>query len=767
MLLGLSPDVGPRDGGTRVRLQGLGINASTTVLLQPVHPQLSVILNTSRLVATEQTDDGVSFITPDVTADGSDVTGLLVSLSFMSQLSELENDGNIAQTKSLLFGLTGELNKLMPTNTHPCCQFKISGGEELLLSWATSALATPPSAHPVVRFRGRWHQHQVTGIIKSMSSHSVSGGADTDTNEWQVRALAPPWPKAEGHISLEVSWNRQQFSRFARPIRFVEENSFFGDVAGGISEENLPKGKKDAAVSSADPSESSSPASGASQELVTILDDHTGPAPAPGKGPDLSHVMLMDEHGDAFILARARDLSHLREDPRLIHDLFVLTCAATAGGAIISRIGTADVIGFLLGGALVGPGGCDAVVELVQVESVAELGVCLLLFCLGLEFSFGELLKNMSAAIAGILAMIGLCSCITFFAVFFSQTPVHEALCIGIFASLSSTPVSLRSVPQGKLASTTASGEISVLLAVLVAQDMALACILATLPYIFTAAGPTAPAVNATTPAPVHHLEAPRSVDMLDHTTWFQPQLYMMVASLQAAAFILVLLGRKRLARSSQVALAWTSAQLLTLNDELFSLLALSYVFVLAYATDRLGLSLETGAFAAGLTLKSFSSDVAERADKRLGSLKDVFAALFFGSIGLVVSGRFLFDNLGAISSVVGFIFAMKTATAFLPLRMLATRKSPTPALTALRVSCIVAHVGEFGFVVAAKGSIWGVLPRHVYLLLIGANSISLCLAPWLVQLMEVVLPEDAETGGCWPAPRHRIIRVKEPPFVV
>merc|ERR1712070_735856 len=97
---------------------------------------------------------------------------------------------------------------------------------------------------------------------------------------------------------------------------------------------------------------------------------------------------LMDQHGDAFILARSRDLSHLHEDFRLVKDLFLLTCAATLGGAFAMKVGLPGIIGFLIGGALVGPGGLDAVAELVQVESVAELGVCLLLFSLGLEVSF-------------------------------------------------------------------------------------------------------------------------------------------------------------------------------------------------------------------------------------------------------------------------------------------------------------------------------------------------------------------------------------------
>jgi len=149
-----------------------------------------------------------------------------------------------------------------------------------------------------------------------------------------------------------------------------------------------------------------------------------------------------------------------------------------------------------------------------------------------------------------------------------------------------------------------------------------------------------------------------------------------MFACAQAAAVTLLCLYRQRLASSREAAFIRITQWLLHLDNELFALLALSYVFLLAYATDRLGLSVEIGAFAAGMTLNGFSKEVAERAEQRLGGLKDVFAAFFFGSIGLVVSGRFLVDNLAAILSVVGFIFTFKAATSFLPLWF---QKTPPP----------------------------------------------------------------------------------------
>merc|ERR1711957_558552 len=103
------------------------------------------------------------------------------------------------------------------------------------------------------------------------------------------------------------------------------------------------------------------------------------------------------------------DLTHLQEDLRLVHDLFLLTCAATVGGALAARISLPSVIGFLVGGATVGPGGLNAILELVQVESVANIGVVLLLFSLGLHLSIPKLLANRRAALAGLVTMTSLC----------------------------------------------------------------------------------------------------------------------------------------------------------------------------------------------------------------------------------------------------------------------------------------------------------------------------------------------------------------------
>ena len=390
------------------------------------------------------------------------------------------------------------------------------------------------------------------------------------------------------------------------------------------------------------------------------------------------------------------------------------------------------------------------------MESLSELGVCLLLFGVGLEVDFRELLDNVRAAIAGLLSMVMLCGCIVFLAVFLTHTPFLEALCIALFASMASTPVSLGAIGMGddEEKSGRLSAESGVVLSILIIQDIGLACLLAGMPLLFKpqqvkTLGDSAHSLKVFLERQQHHQPgqagAAAELDWRPGAGIFRGRSSQTVAAVLAAQvlFCLLLFSRRRMLKKSlRDVLARLEAVLLSMNGESFTLMALTYVFALSWFVDRIGLSEELGAFVAGLVLTSASKPLSQRAEQCVGGLKDTFVAWFFASIGLVVNPRFLFDNLRGVLSVAMFIFIMKLMTGFLPLWLLAERRSPTPALSALRASWILAHISEFGFVLASKGSGYGVLSRHVYLLLVGANSISLCLAPWLFKVREILLPE-------------------------
>eukprot|EP00929_Paragymnodinium_shiwhaense_P057653 TRINITY_DN28861_c0_g1_i1.p1 TRINITY_DN28861_c0_g1~~TRINITY_DN28861_c0_g1_i1.p1 ORF type:complete len:851 (+),score=137.26 TRINITY_DN28861_c0_g1_i1:192-2744(+) len=800
-LLELEPDNGPQDGGTRVRLHVLGHGSEDhlpgvrlqTVGLQGGHSSTSKVVHVNKSASGED----LFFLMPNLTVMNASVIGVLVSLVELPAAGAFgpEQDVHtpIATPSTLFFRVTPRLVDLMPQRIYPCCELKVSGGQRFFLAWSHAAGQGPPSRRPVVRFTGRSAETEEDGELafgtltmiderdnganELPSSHAYAQemfGHPAD-NLWHVTVLSPSWPKAEGHIILEVSWNGQQFASLRQPLRFVEEDSLFGEVVGGIDEFHLqapPLGDYDEDEQDPDAEEV--------QELVTVSsDDNTKP-----KGRDPSHVMLKDREGDSFALARLHDASYLEEDIRLVHDLFILICSAGVGGVVASCLRAPSVIGYLMGGSVVGPGGLDVVVMLVQIESVAQLGVCMLLFCLGLEMSFAELRANSRAAFSGILSIVLLCGFVVLLATCFAQTSAYEALCIGLFASLSSTPVSLLAVADHGLDPHTVTSrgmhgksEANILLGVLLTQDMALAGILAALPTVFQSK-PQEDGAASSSVATSPYDEDSAAIKLQPPADVLEPQLQPLATlpvlalfffgQLALAAFWLrsrrcrrlpstptrtpasglmpsdqssCFQGKCAVMEKSLSRIRAIPLLVLQLDDATFSLVCISFAFASSYATDSAGLSVELGAFVAGLTLKSFAGKVADRAERRLAGMRDVLVAFFFAAVGLVVNVAFLIDNLGALLSVVAFVFISKTFTSYLSLRWIAVSEFSNPSLTALRVSFILAHIGEFGFVLAAKGSKWGVLSRHVYLLLMGANAVSLCLTPPLFRFVEWLLP--------------------------
>eukprot|EP00971_Amphidinium_carterae_P032183 633785-Amphidinium_carterae.1 len=411
--------------------------------------------------------------------------------------------------RPVLFKISEPLLTLAPVAVEPCCDLKISGGEALTIWGAVPATAVA-RGEAVVRFRGAQHQKVAQadlelndGAMPSLAAAVESSGGEVQettqqqpiqlqANLWRLRVITPPWPKAEGHIVLETSWNGQQFVAFRSPMRVVEEKSLFGDVSEGITEDvegNLWESEPD----SGSDGRSDASAAGAAvskfearnvieDQLFTVVNDNAV-GQGGGKGIDMSKVVLVGHEGDSFVLSRGRDVSFLQEDLRLIHDLFLLLAAAALGATAAVSINTPTIIGFLLGGIVVGPGGMNVITQLVQVESVAELGICMLLLCLGLDLIWEDLLSNTRAALAGILSMAVLCCLIVFFADFVTETPRAEALCIGLFSALSSTPMSLRAIAQpSSVPSAAAAIETSMLLSILVTQDVAFAALLALCP---------------------------------------------------------------------------------------------------------------------------------------------------------------------------------------------------------------------------------------------------------------------------------------------
>jgi monovalent cation:H+ antiporter-2, CPA2 family len=382
----------------------------------------------------------------------------------------------------------------------------------------------------------------------------------------------------------------------------------------------------------------------------------------------------------------------VQEDFRLIVDLVLVFTVAAGGGLLAALLKQPVFLGYLIGGMVVGPSGLRLIKELIQVETLAQFGVAFLLFALGVEFSLSELRKVKAIALGGgtlqiiltILITVSVCGLTGAWG-----TLPAKGVFLGSILSLSSTAVVLKCLME-RNETETPHGQ--VMLGILVVQDLALGLMLAVLPALH---------------------EPAEAIGM-------------------AVVMALVKIGL--FAASAVVAGIWLIPPLLKLfasteSKELFLLGVVSICLGIALFTESLGLSIEMGAFVAGLMI----SEV-EYADETLTivePLRDVFASLFFAAIGMLIDPLFLWQNLELILGLVALVFVSK----FLIITPL-VKLFGYSLKTALIAGLGLAQIGEFSFVLASEGQFLGLVSRRVYLLILGTTAVTLMLTPFVLRLV-------------------------------
>ena len=382
----------------------------------------------------------------------------------------------------------------------------------------------------------------------------------------------------------------------------------------------------------------------------------------------------------------------MQEDFRLIIDLVLVFAVAACGGLLAALLKQPVLLGYLIGGMVVGPSGLRLIKELIQVETLAQFGVAFLLFALGVEFSLTELRKVKAIALGGGTLQIILTILITVLVCGVTGawgTLPAKGVFLGSILSLSSTAVVLKCLME-RNETETPHGQ--VMLGMLVVQDLALGLMLAVLPA----------------------LHAPGEVIGI--------------------AVLMALLKIGLFAAGAVVAGIWLIPPLLRLlarteSKELFLLGIVTICLGIAIFTEYLGLSIEMGAFVAGLMI----SEV-EYADETLTivePLRDIFASLFFAAIGMLIDPVFLWQNLELILGLVALVFVGK----FLIITPLVSLFR-YPLKTSLIVGLGLAQIGEFSFVLASEGQALGLVSRRIYLLILGTTAVTLMLTPFVLRLV-------------------------------
>ncbi|XWS17389.1 hypothetical protein CRYUN_Cryun33cG0063100 [Craigia yunnanensis] len=279
---------------------------------------------------------------------------------------------------------------------------------------------------------------------------------------------------------------------------------------------------------------------------------------------------LIDQNDNVFIISNPKSkFPVLQLDLRLISDLVVVIVSATCGGIAFACAGQPVITGYLLAGSVIGPGGFSFVGEMVQVETVAQFGVIFLLFALGLEFSTTKLRVVRAVAVLGGLFQIFLFMCLCGIAVSLCGGKPSEGVFVGAFLSMSSTAVVLKFLMERNSISAL-HGQVTI--GTLILQDCAVGLLFALLPVLGGTSG------------------------ILQGVLSMTKLLVVLITFL----VILTIL--------SWTCVPWFLKLMISLSsqtNELYQLASVAFCLLVAWCSDKLGLSLELGSFAAGVMIST------------------------------------------------------------------------------------------------------------------------------------------------------------------
>uniref|UniRef100_A0A3Q3WYI2 Cation/H+ exchanger transmembrane domain-containing protein n=1 Tax=Mola mola TaxID=94237 RepID=A0A3Q3WYI2_MOLML len=408
--------------------------------------------------------------------------------------------------------------------------------------------------------------------------------------------------------------------------------------------------------------------------------------------------MLIDSQNNQYVLTKPRDSTMPRADHHFIKDLVSVVMLSLPCGWICTQVGLPPMFGYIICGVLLGPSGLNSIKSMVQVETLGELGVFFTLFVVGLEFSPERLRKVWKTSVQGScylsLLMVGA-------GLLWGQV-LHirptQTVFISTCLSLSSTPLVSRFLAGGSRGEK--EGDLdysSVLLGMLVMQDVQLGLFIAVMPTLIQA----------------------QSGDLGSLRILYL--LAQVLVSL-AAVLLLCLLLKSFLIGPYYKKLHAESKG----NKEILVLGMAAFVFFMLTFLD---VSMELGCFLAGALLSAQGHMVTAEVIGCIEPIRDFLAIIFFASIGLHVFPTFVLYELTILLALTLTLVVMKFMMAVLVLSAILP-----PGSRHIRwiVSAGLAQVSEFSFVLSSRARRAGIISREVYLLVLSVTTLSLLLAPVL-----------------------------------
>ncbi len=407
-------------------------------------------------------------------------------------------------------------------------------------------------------------------------------------------------------------------------------------------------------------------------------------------------------------------------DVTLFRNISILLAFSILVLLVCYRFKVPEIIGFLLTGILAGPYGLGIFTDILVIDYLAELGVVLLLFTIGIEFSFKNLLELKKQFLIGGTLQVALTLAAALAITMVLGVSVNTAIIAGFLLALSSTAIVLRLL-QEKDEIDSPHGRIIV--GILIFQDIVAVPMMLLIPLLGGNAGTLLQSI------PVLLLEVVGLVALvIVGTVWLVPKVLHRVAR--------------------------------TRSQELFMLSVVVILLAMAWLTSSIGLSLALGAFLAGLIISE--SQYSHQALGGILPFRYVFTSFFFVSIGMLLDIRFVLDNPVVILLAVAVVIIIKALMA----------GGTTLALgyqmrSAVLVGFALSQVGEFSFILSKLGVNSGLLTNDMYQFFLATSILTMALSPFLISLSprlsdlicHLPLPGPLKADACPPASAVTVAR--------
>ncbi|MGL9734126.1 MAG: YbaL family putative K(+) efflux transporter [Symbiopectobacterium sp.] len=367
-------------------------------------------------------------------------------------------------------------------------------------------------------------------------------------------------------------------------------------------------------------------------------------------------------------------------------------------GILANRLRISPLVGYLVAGVMVGPFTPGFVADTALAPELAELGVILLMFGVGLHFSLKDLMAVKSIAIPGAIAQIAVATLLGMGLSTLLDWSLASGLVFGLCLSTASTIVLLRALDERQLIDSQ-RGQIAI--GWLIVEDLAMVLTLVLLPAFRDMIG-------------AEHADTGKLIRDLAWT----------IGKVVAFITLMIVVGRRLV--------PWVLAKsAATGSRELFTLAVLAMALGIAFGAVKLfDVSFALGAFFAGVVLNE--SELSQRAAHDTLPLRDAFAVLFFVSVGMLFDPMIMVNEPMAVIITLAIIVLGKSAAAFLLVRLFGHSKR-----TALTISTSLAQIGEFAFILAGLGVVLGLLSEQGRNLVLAGAILSIMINPLLFTLLE------------------------------